>query len=118
MFLFQVIGGILLFFIIFFAGLTSLFRGCETSRRFLYNQLILEEEENVLKEILGKSAKEQLTKEIEDKICGEHWEECFHVARELIEASTKPEICEQEGRQQQRARATRSQVNYLKISKK
>ncbi len=115
--LFQVFGGFLLFGIILVASVMSLWvrtKCCGKSkccnRRFRYDKLILEEEENVLDEILKKSAKEQLSEGVKNKIRGEQWEECFDVAEELIQADTEPAIYEEEEQQQQGARATESQV--------
>lgn len=68
----------------------------KSSRKKLFEKLILEEEENVLKEILRKSAKEKLTEEVKNRIRSEQWEECFDVAEELIQASMKPTISEEE----------------------
>ncbi len=111
--LFQVFGGFLLFGIILVASVMPLCvrtKCCGKSkccnRKLQYDKLILEEEENVLKEILRKSAKKQLSEKVKNKICGEQWEECFDVAEELIKASTKPAISEEEKPPQQGARAT------------
>lgn len=86
----------MLFGIVCVPALMSSFRWRKSSRKELYKQLILEEEENVLKEILRKSAKEKLTERVKDKIRGEHWEACFDVAEELIKASTQPTVSEQQ----------------------
>lgn len=64
----------------------------------------------MLKEILRKSAKDQLTREVKGKICGEQWDECFNVAAELIEAS-KPDVCERDEQLQRRAGAADNLVN-------
>lgn len=63
--------------------------GC-CSRELDYYKLILEEEENVLKEILTTAAKEKLTNEIQDKLRNDKWTECFDVAEELINKNAKP----------------------------
>lgn len=78
-------------------------------RKTLYYQLILEQEENVLKEILRQSAREKLTAEMKGKIHEEQWERCFDVAEELIKASTIPSISE-------RAQGARDQVNNQHLS--
>lgn len=67
---------------------------CE--RKHLYYKLILKEEKNVLKEILRKYAKERLREEIESKIRGGRWEECFDVAEELVRASAQPTCSERD----------------------
>lgn len=52
--------------------------------------MILKEEEKVLKEILIKEAKEQLTEKIKEKISGANWDDCFDAAVELIKDETAP----------------------------
>ncbi|KAG7224360.1 hypothetical protein INR49_004702 [Caranx melampygus] len=93
----RAIGTFLLFGIICVPALLALFgwrkpSSCE--RKHLYYKLILKEEKNVLKEILRKYAKEKLTEEIENKIRGGQWEECFDVAEELVKASAQPTCSE------------------------
>lgn len=62
---------------------------CNT--RFLYEELILEEEENVLREILTKAATEHLTKDIQDKIKnGAEWRKCYSSAASIIKNQTPP----------------------------
>ncbi|CAK6984367.1 unnamed protein product, partial [Scomber scombrus] len=62
-----------------------------------YDELILEEEENVLTELLRKAAKEKLTEEMTAKINGTKWEECFDVAEDLIkDDNTPPTLPEQQ----------------------
>ncbi|XP_067384616.1 uncharacterized protein [Channa argus] len=63
-------------------------------RKNLYHQLILEQEEKVLKEILRQSARETLAAGMQNKIRDEQWEGCFDVAEELIKASTTPTVSE------------------------
>ncbi|XP_026187280.1 uncharacterized protein LOC113145111 isoform X2 [Mastacembelus armatus] len=71
---------------------------CE--RETLYDRLIIEEEENVLKEILREKAKEELTKKIKEKFENGALGECFDVGSEIIKArpagriSTTPGTCE------------------------
>lgn len=59
-------------------------------RKLLYDQMILEEEENVLKEMIRKAAKDKLTEEMQKKLDSERWGECFDVAEKLIENKTPP----------------------------
>ncbi len=42
-----------------------------------YYKLILDKEENVLKEILERGARKQLTEEIKGKLLGKMWHKCF-----------------------------------------
>lgn len=70
-------------------------RPSRDDRRNLYYQLILEQEENTLKEILRQSARDKLAAEMKGKIREEQWEQCFDVAEELIKASAVPTISEQ-----------------------
>ncbi|XP_074501042.1 uncharacterized protein LOC141773179 isoform X2 [Sebastes fasciatus] len=92
----KVIGGFTLFGIVLVASLIPLCRKCCEgkssccNRRFLFDKLILEEEDNVLKEILRKSAKDQLTEEVKNRIHGGQREKCFNVAIDLINASAQP----------------------------
>lgn len=67
-------------------------RPSSDDRKNLYYQLILEQEQNVLKEVLRQSAREKLAAEIKGKIHEEQWEQCFDVAEELIKASAVPTI--------------------------
>ncbi|XP_038578629.1 uncharacterized protein LOC119905550 isoform X2 [Micropterus salmoides] len=104
----RVIGGVLLFGIILMASLMPLCRwtkccgkSSSCNRKLLKDKLILEEEENVLIEILRKSVKEKLTTEVEERIRGKQWEECFDVAEELIKRS-KANISEEEQQQEPR----------------
>ncbi|KAK2850910.1 hypothetical protein Q5P01_007186 [Channa striata] len=102
----RIIGTFLLFCIIGIPALLSSFGWRKPSsgdRKNLYHQLILEQEENVLKEILRQSARERLAAEMQDKIRGDQWEQCFDVAEELIKASTAPTVSE-------RAQGARQQV--------
>lgn len=69
-------------------------RGC-CNRKIFYDELILEEEENVLQEVLRKAAKDKLTKEIEKNINGKHWKECLHVAEKLIKDNTTARLAKQ-----------------------
>lgn len=108
--LFQAIGSFLLFGIVCVPALVSSCGPRKCWRRKLYGKLILEEEENVLKEILRKSAKDQLTREVREKICGDQWDECFNAAAELIEAS-RPDVREQDEQLQRRAGAADNLVN-------
>lgn len=56
----------------------------------MYQKIILEQEENVLKEILIKEAKEQLTEKIKGKIGKTNWDDCLDAAFELIQEETIP----------------------------
>lgn len=71
MFLFQRIGFSVLLAMIFLAALMSLFdRRCYYSKRQVYDSVILEEGEDVLKDTLRKAAKDELLKMISEKING------------------------------------------------
>lgn len=59
-------------------------------RKLLYDQMILEEEENVLTEMIRKAAKDKLTEEMQKKLDSERWGECFDVAEHLIKNKTPP----------------------------
>lgn len=59
-------------------------------RKLLYDQMILEEEENVLTEMIRKAAKDKLTEEMQKKLGSGTWGECFDVAEKLIENKTPP----------------------------
>ncbi|KAF1391044.1 hypothetical protein PFLUV_G00064510 [Perca fluviatilis] len=94
----MVIGMSLLFCILSLAALISLFGRmtcCKDSsccnRNILYYEVILDEEENVLKEILTKAAKEQLTDAVKLKMGKPEWQKCYDVAIELIEQPTAAE---------------------------
>ncbi|XP_044206494.1 uncharacterized protein LOC122981789 isoform X2 [Thunnus albacares] len=65
-------------------------RGCSCNRKILYDELILEEEENVLKEVLREAAKHKLNQDIKNKIIGDDWKKCFDVAEELIIKNKTP----------------------------
>ncbi|XP_026188655.1 uncharacterized protein LOC113145788 [Mastacembelus armatus] len=88
----KVYGFSILFGIICLAAIMSLFdwrKCCEgksdcCERETLYDTLIIEEEENVLKEILREKAKEELTKKIKEKINSGALGECFNVSENLI----------------------------------
>ncbi|XP_078100296.1 uncharacterized protein LOC144513179 [Sander vitreus] len=93
----MVIGMSLLFCTLLLASLISLFGQmtcCKDSsccdRTSLYYKVILDEEENVLKEILTKAAKEKLTDAVKLKMDEPEWQKCFDVAKELIEQPTAP----------------------------
>lgn len=58
--------------------------------QLLWWEIILEQEENVLKEILIKEAKEQLTEKIKGKIGKTNWDDCLDAAFELIQEETIP----------------------------
>ncbi|XP_028439405.1 uncharacterized protein LOC114559128 isoform X2 [Perca flavescens] len=103
----MVIGMSLLFCTLFLAALISSFGRmtcCKDSsccnRNIRYYKVILDEEENVLKEILTKAAKEQLTNEIKLKMGKPEWQKCFDVAKELIEQPTAPTLPEAAGNQE------------------
>lgn len=101
--LFQIFGLSLLFCTISVAALMSCFgrikcckdSSCSNGKKRYY-EVILEEEENVLKDILRTAAKEKLTEEIKNRLGqrGERWETCFDVAGKLIEDSTAPTLPE------------------------
>ena len=57
----------------------------ECCERILYNELIAEEEESVLKEILRSKAKNELSEKIESTLEAGRLRDCFHVAEELID---------------------------------
>ena len=57
----------------------------------LYHKLLLEEEENVLRETLRNTAKEELTEEIKKIISEKRWDQYANVIKELIEKETAPE---------------------------
>lgn len=57
----------------------------------IYDKLIIIEDGNVLKEVLRNSAMEKLTEGIQSKIRDKRREECFDVARELIEKDPRKE---------------------------
>lgn len=76
----------------------------------LYDELIMEEEENVLTGILREAAKEKLNQEIRAKITheNERWEKCFDVAEEVIKDATKrPTLPEQKVRATEYRQITR-----------
>lgn len=96
---FQVIGIVLLFCIIGVPALLALLewkKPSSSERKNMFYRLLLEQEDNVLKEVLRKSARKKLTAEMQSRIRDELWEECFDVAEDLIEASATPAITEQE----------------------
>ncbi|XP_037628648.1 uncharacterized protein LOC119489820 isoform X1 [Sebastes umbrosus] len=100
----RVIGVSILCGIVVVAFLIPLSRKCcegQSSccnRRFLFERLILEEEDDVLKDILRKSAKDQLTEEVKNRIRGGQWEKCFDVALDLINTSARSTISEEQQR--------------------
>ncbi|XP_031167993.1 uncharacterized protein LOC116059179 isoform X2 [Sander lucioperca] len=103
----MVIGMSLLFCTLFLAALISSFGRmtcCKDSsccnRNILYYKVILDEEENVLKEILTKAAKEKLTDAVKLKMGEPKWQKCFDVAKELIEQPTAPTFPEAAGNQE------------------
>lgn len=59
-------------------------------RKLLYDQMILEEEENVLTEMIRKAAKDKLSEEIQKTLNSERWGESFDVADHLITSRTLP----------------------------
>lgn len=61
-------------------------------RKLLYDQMILEEEENVLTEMIRKAAKDKLTEEMQKKLGSGTWGECFDVAEKLIENKTPQKV--------------------------
>nr|XP_029132074.1 uncharacterized protein LOC109978606 isoform X2 [Labrus bergylta] len=61
------------------------------NRKFVYDKLILEEEGKVLKDLLRKSATDQLSNKVQIKIQEGRFEECFNVAEELIKELTPPD---------------------------
>lgn len=96
---FQNIGFVLLFGIIFLAALMSLFdwkRCCECccSRRIVFDTVILEEGEYLLKEILTEAAKEELTRTIFNQISEtqKDWIECLDAAAKMVEKSSEPKL--------------------------
>ncbi|XP_060914437.1 uncharacterized protein LOC132990285 [Labrus mixtus] len=110
------IGGGLLLGIIFMGFLLTFFlriRCCTKERccdrQFVYDKCILEEEGKVLKEVLRKSAHDQLINQIRIKIRGDHWKDCFDVAEELIKKSTPPDAPEQKEEREMERRAAEHQ---------
>ncbi|KAK2898168.1 hypothetical protein Q8A73_014548 [Channa argus] len=104
----RVYGFSLLLSIICAAALMSLWgRKCckdtQCNRRAVFDKLILKEEKNVLKEILGKAAKEKLTQEVNRRIRGQQWESCFDAAAYLIENPAPPIISETEENEERRS---------------
>lgn len=65
------------------------------NRKIFYDELILEEEENVLEKLLRGAAKQKLTQEITNKINGDDWKKCFDVAKNLIKENITPILAEQ-----------------------
>ncbi|KAL3975062.1 hypothetical protein ACER0C_023688 [Sarotherodon galilaeus] len=101
------IGFGLLFGIIFLAALMSLFDWkrcfeCCCRRRIVFDTVILEEGEYLLKEILTEAAKEELTKTIFNQISENpnDWIKCLDAAAEMVESSTKPKLSKQQQQQQ------------------
>ncbi|XP_042071768.1 uncharacterized protein LOC121812799 [Haplochromis burtoni] len=93
------IGFGLLFGIIFLAALMSLFdwkRCCECCcrRRIVFDTVILEEGEYLLKEILTEAAKEELTRTIFNQISEtqKDWIECLDSAANMVEKSSEPKL--------------------------
>lgn len=119
--LFQVYGLFFLLAIVCVVG----FMSCEWRRccgdesdccntRFLYEELILEEEKNVLREILTKAAKEHLTKEIQEKIQnGEEWRKCYGAAANLIKDQTSPRITAGESTQVKKSAALCVNLHFV-----
>ncbi|XP_065817880.1 uncharacterized protein [Labrus bergylta] len=101
------IAGVLLLGIIFVGFLFKLLvRSKCCNRKFVYDKLILEEEGKVLKEVLRKSATDQLKNKVQTKIQERRFEECFNVAEELIKELTPPDARGQAGRQEQTKQKT------------
>lgn len=116
---FQLIGFSVLFGIVFLVALKSLCCDCCKcccSRRAVYDRVILEQAEEVLKETLREAAKEQLTKRIFEKIDGnsdeaepavepgmqnkDEWiKNLRNIAVEIIEGSEKPVLSKQQKKQ-------------------
>lgn len=67
------------------------------NRKIFYDELILEEEENVLKELLRGAAKQKLTQDITNNINGDDWKKCFDVAKNLIKKNIIPVLAKQQG---------------------
>ncbi|XP_038578624.1 uncharacterized protein LOC119905547 [Micropterus salmoides] len=64
-------------------------------RNIGFSKIILDEEKNVMKKILIKAAQQKLTEKIREKRDSNgRWEDCFDVAKELIEKGTAPEFPE------------------------
>ncbi|XP_039655542.1 uncharacterized protein LOC120558559 [Perca fluviatilis] len=80
----RVIGSFLLFVIVCVPALMASLGWRKCSRRKQFEKLMLEEEEKVLKEVLRKSAREHLSRAIEDRVRRSRWEECSDVAADLI----------------------------------
>lgn len=94
-----IIGSSLLFGIILVPALFSVFGWCKKSggeRQKFYQQLILEQQEDVLKETLRSSAREKLSEEMRRRIRDDRWEECWDVAERLIQESVGPTVPEHE----------------------
>ncbi|XP_039460869.1 uncharacterized protein LOC120435398 [Oreochromis aureus] len=93
------IGFGLLFGIIGLAALMSLFDWkrcfeCCCRRRIVFDTVILEEGEYLLKEILTEAAKEELTKTIFNQISEtqKDWIECLDAAANMVEKSSEPKL--------------------------
>ncbi|CAI5648767.1 uncharacterized protein LOC109196280 [Oreochromis niloticus] len=97
------IGFGLLFGIIGLAALMSLFDWkrcfeCCCRRRIVFDTVILEEGEYLLKEILTEAAKEELTKTIFNQISEtqKDWIECLDAAANMVEKSSEPKLCKKQ----------------------
>ncbi|XP_041860789.1 uncharacterized protein LOC121652208 [Melanotaenia boesemani] len=64
--------------------------------RTVYDELILEESEDVLMEVLSKAAKNQMKEAFKQKIEKRKWPECFDVVQEIIKNSRGSEPPENE----------------------
>lgn len=84
-------------------------------RRLVYDKILLEEEEDVLKEILREAAIDELKKEFFNKIQGRNtWRECVDVAGGMIEKSSQPtqQLQEQQQEDQDHQQQPRQELEH------
>ncbi|CAI5657629.1 unnamed protein product [Oreochromis niloticus] len=103
------IGFFLLFAIVSLATLTSLrvCHICHCSRRATYDLVILEEGEKLLKEIIKEATRDELMKNIFEKIDGDvtqnegenNWIKDLDVAAKMIQSSAKPKLSKSQKQQ-------------------
>ncbi|XP_042347836.1 uncharacterized protein LOC121947030 [Plectropomus leopardus] len=83
---------------------------CENCRccnkDILYYQVILDEEENVLKDILTESAKDKLSDAFMAKINDGKWEKCLNVAEDVIKTFAEPTLSEKQRKEWQEKKNT------------
>ncbi|XP_030590397.1 uncharacterized protein LOC115783625 [Archocentrus centrarchus] len=74
------------------------------SRKTLYYQVVLEEEEKILEELLRRAVNENLTKEIMNNINRKDWDGCLYAAEEMINEA-----------KQQKPRATKEYIRWTSV---